>query len=580
MEAMNHPYELVATDVLVLGGGGAAMRAAIEASRQGCQVLIVSKGPLARSGTTPAACPSYQAAVAAEDPRDSPEQAFEDTRKEGRYLGDENLIWALTAEATLRAEDMAQWRLKYEMNGDRWLQVQHPGHTFARNLVIRGCGYAMASVLRMEARRSPGVSVREDVMVTDLLHGSDGSVVGALGLDLAHNRFLVFHAPAVVLATGGYCQMWGFTDTGPDVTGDGVAAAYRAGADLVDMEMSLYYPACLRWPPELEGTLVQYEGLSHSEYGGAPMLNGLRQPIIDPGLPPVRDEMLHIMVTEILEGRGTPNGGIYIDTPNSPKGPEEFMRIVRRLDALPYNQLRDLGLDVTRDPIEVAPGVHFTLGGVRIDEWTRTSLPGLFAAGEASGNVHGANRTSGNALAETQVFGRRAGEAAARRAREVARPSGLDEGEIQAGIARSLALLDRPKAEVRAHFIKKRIKQVMDTHMGWRRDEQSMRAVLAEVRRLREDEYRRVKVADRDVMSYEWQQAIEVGLMLDLAEVIAESGLARQESRGHHWRTDFPESSDEWCRHTRARRGADGQVVIDTVPVVRIDRSVLATTAD
>lgn len=577
---MNHPYELVTTDVLVLGGGGAAMRAAIEASRAGCQVAVVSKGPLARSGTTPAACPSYQAAVAAEDPRDSAEQAFEDTRKEGRFLGDENLIWAMTNEATLRAEDMGQWRLKYEMNGDKWLQVQHPGHSFARNLVIRGCGYAMASVLRLEARRSAGVSIREDVMVTDLLHGADGSIVGALGVDLAHNRFLVFHAGSVVLATGGYAQLWGFTDTGPDVTGDGVAAAFRAGANLVDMEMSLYYPACLRWPPEIEGTLVQYEGLVHTEYGDAPMLNGLGQPIIDPGLPPVRDEMLHIMVTEILEGRGTPNGGIYIDTPHSGKGPEEFMRLVKLLDALPYNQLRDLGLDVTQHPIEVAPGVHFTLGGVHIDEWGRTNLEGLFAAGEVSGNTHGANRTSGNALAETQVFGRRAGQTAARRAQDVPHPASLDEAEIQAGIARSLAVLDRPRAEVRAHFIKKDLKRVMDTHMGWRRSEESMQTALSEVRRLRQDDFSRVRVDDRDVLSYEWQQAIEVGLMLDLAEAIVLSGLARKESRGHHWRTDYPQTLDDWCRHTRVHRGPDGEVIVDTAPVVRIDRSALATSAD
>src|SRR5579875_3070848 len=189
---MSHPYELVETDVIVLGGGGAAMRAAIEAASMGCNVAIVSKGPLARSGTTPAACPSYQAAVAAEDPRDTPEQAFEDTCREGRYLGDENLIWALTQEATLRAEDMGQWRLKYELHDGKWLQVQHPGHTFARNLVIRGCGYAMAAALRVETKHHKEVTIHEDVMVTKLLHGTDGSIVGCLGLDMAKGRFLVF----------------------------------------------------------------------------------------------------------------------------------------------------------------------------------------------------------------------------------------------------------------------------------------------------------------------------------------------------------------------------------------------------
>ena len=561
-------------DVVVLGGGGAAGRAAIEARVEGASTAVVCKGMVARSGATSMACPSYQAAVAHEDHRDSYEVAFRDTREEGRRLGDENLIWALTTEASDRARDLERYGVNFETKDGRWMQVRHPGHTFARNLVIKGCGYAMARGLKREMVRL-GIPLFEDVMATDLLL-LDGRVVGVTALDLRRHQFMVFLARAVVLATGGYCQLWDFTDTSSDLTGDGVLMAWRAGAELVDMEMALYYPSCLKWPPEIRGTLVQHEGLVNPAYVGAPMLNGRGEPIIPADIPPVRDELMKIMVTEIREGRGTPNGGIYIAIPKSPKSTDEVFRLLKILDSLPYNCLRDLGVDITREYLEVAPGIHFCLGGVRINERAETTLPGLYAAGEVAGNVHGANRTSGNALAETQVFGRRAGLYAADSVQRVPMPA-LEQvaDQVEAHTQRLVRLLSQTGGTVRPVQLKKRLKRLMDTHMGYLRDEAGMKTGLQQLELLRRD-LGRLRIDQSDAYGSEWMEAIEVEGMLELAQIVLESGLYRRESRGHHWRTDYPESRDEWLCHVVARRGPDGTVQLSTAPVVRLSEPVVA----
>ncbi len=562
------PLEEYRFDVLVVGGGGAACRAAIECHAQGVRVAVICKGVVARSGATPMACPSYQAAVAHQDPRDNPEIAFRDTVEEGRHLGDENLIWALTTEATERARDLEQYGLRYQEVDGHWLQVRHPGHTFPRNLVIRGCGYAMARCLKRECKRRQ-IPLFEDVMATRLLL-HEGRVVGVVALDLRRCKPVLFLARAVILATGGYTQLWEFTDTSADLTGDGVVMAYRAGAVLVDMEMALYYPTCLTWPPEIRGTLVQHEGLVNPAYIGAPMLNGRGEPIIPADIPPVRDVLMKIMVTEILEGRGTPSGGIYIAIPKSPKSREEIFRLLKTLDSLPYKNLRDLDVDIMQQYLEVAPGIHYTLGGVRIGEQAETSLPGLYAAGEVAGNVHGANRTSGNALAETQVFGQRAGLYAAAYARtvgDVAAAAVRD--QVEEEIRRINGVIDRPGGTVRPVVLKRRLKRAMDQYMGYRRSEASMREGLAEVARIR-DELQRIRVHDASAYSYELREALELEGMVELAEVVLRCGLFRQESRGHHWRTDFPDQREEWTQHVVVRRTADGDMAIGTAPVIRL----------
>ncbi len=567
---MGYP-EIIETDIVIVGAGGAGMRAAIAASEAGARVTLLTKGQAARSGATPMACPSYQAAFAMEDDRDNPEIAFEDTCFEGRYLGDENLIYALTHEATDRAMELLNYGVKFRTreNGN-FLQVVHPGHSFERNLVIQGNGYAMASGLRRECLKHANITILEDLVATKLLRDAE-RVTGLVGLDMRQGKPFALQAKAVILATGGYAELWRWTDTEPGLTGDGVFLAYQAGADLVDLEMMLFYPTGLCFPTEVEGTLVQYEGLLTDKYCHGMMLNGNGEPFLPKtDRLPVRDVMMKLMFREIEQGRATPHGGVYIDLRKSPRSGEEIMKILHQLDSLPYNQLSDLGMDVLHEPIEVMPITHYTLGGVRINEWSETTVSGLFAAGEIEGNIHGANRTSGNALAETQVFGRRAGIRAAAYAAEAARRP-LAEAELKEESERITGFLDERQDSLRPIELKRKIKAIMHEYVHHHRDAAGLNTAINRLRELREKDAPRLQaVGSKRIYNYEWEEALEAANMINLAELVAASALARQESRGHHWRSDFPAMRREWEKHTIARR-KDGQgYLITDAPVIRL----------
>jgi fumarate reductase (CoM/CoB) subunit A len=573
-------YRTVETDVLIVGGGGAAVRAAIAADDAGARVAMLVKGQIAHSGLTSMACPSYQAAAAFEEPEDTTDIAFADVTKEGRYLGDENLIRVLVEEATERALEMERYGVKLTKNEDgRIFQVMHPGQTYARNLVIRGCGYGMMVGLRRELLRRPTIQAFEDFVATRLL--MDGArVAGAIAMNLRTAELVVFQARSVIMATGGYEEIMEFTDTEPGASGDGTALALHAGADMVDLEMMLFYPTCLVWPDEVRGTLVQYEGLLGPRYLQGKMLNGKGEEFLpDTGeryVLPVRDIMMKAMFKEIDEGRGTPHGGVYIDLRQSPRSQEEIFSLLHTLDSLPYTELRDLGVDITTEAIEVKPGTHYCLGGIRINERTESSIAGFFAAGEVSGNVHGANRTSGNALAETQVFGARAGEYAAEYALGASDPS-LDAEAIGAEVARVRGFLrERPEA-IRPVEVRKWLKRTMQQHMSHRRTEAGMSEALATIRRMRDEELPRVQAADSAPFARELQDALEISNMLDVAEAVVAAALLRTESRGHHFREDFPEPREEWLRHTIVREEAGRGLVLETAPVVRLkDRTGVA----
>jgi succinate dehydrogenase/fumarate reductase flavoprotein subunit len=551
------------------------VRAAIAAAERGVHVIVLVKGQVAHSGATPMAG-SYQASVAMGEPEDSPETAFDDTRREGRYLGDENLIKVVTDEATARALDMERYGVKLAKEDGKYVQVLHPGHSFARNLLIRGLGYGMMFGLRRELLRHPEIRTLEDVFATRLLMRG-GRVAGALVLDQRTSSVFAIRARSVVLAAGAYHALYAFNDSEPGATGDGVAMAMSVGATLVDLEMILYYPTCLTWPDEMAGTLVQYEGLLGPQALGARMLNGQGQEFLPMSQRayrlPVRDVAMRAMFQEIDEGRGTPHGGVYIDLTGVARTPEQIHALLQKEDFLPYDALRDLGIDVTRQPIEVRPGVHFCMGGVRIDERTETSVPGLYAAGEVTGNMHGANRMSGNALAETQVFGARAGEYAADYAASATHPE-LDAAAVRAEIAGMKSYLESKSDPIRPIRLKRRLQALMDREVGHRRSAEGMAAALAEVRRMRAEELPRVQAVATANYNYEWQEALELENMLDIAEAVVLSADMRKESRGHHFRTDFPEDREEWMKHTTVRRDADGKLQLGSAPVVRLRSAV------
>jgi len=559
--------EFLECDVLVVGGGGAATRAAIEADEQGVQVALISKGPIGRSGATPLAFTSYQAAFGHSDPRDNPRVYFHDTVREGRYLGDQDLIEAMVSEAVERALDLERYGVKFKKDDGQFYQALHPGETYPRNLLIEGGGYAMIAALRKELKRHRGIRLFEDHILTNLL-SVDGEVVGAVALDLRTGCCRVFRAKAVILATGGYHHLWKRNDVSSDLAGDATGLAYEVGAELIDMEMALYYPTLYFYSEYDQGLDVVYEWFLEERYLAGEIVNALGESFLPPGKLPVRDILSRLIFQEVQAGRATERGTVFMDVTRSPKSEEEKAKVFRELVGGPGKNLLNLGLDVTRDPVEVAPGVHYTLGGIRINVHGETNVPGLYAAGEAASNVHGANRVSGNALTATQVFGVRSGRAAATRAKGMAVP-GLPDEQVRGEIERVAALRQVRGTGVRPIEVKRELQRVMERYVGPSRNEEGLKAALAAIRDLQERCQAGLDVVDIPVFNNEWREALEIGPMLTLAEVVAKSALLRQESRGHHYRSDYPETAPTWCKHTLVVHRGD-EAVFSTAPVVEL----------
>ena len=415
---MNKDYEILETDVLVIGGGGAGVRAAIEADNEGASTCLISKGPIAHSGLTPLAYPSLQAPLGISDARDNNDVHYRDIIEMGRYLCDEDLARILTDEVIPRVRDLEEYGVRFKKQEDgKFLQLHHPGQSYPRNLYITGGGFGLISGLRKEIKRRSNINILEDFFVS-LLLTYQGEIVGAFGTNLQDGRFYAIKAKSTVLACGGYEELWGLTDTAPDSTGDGIFLAFQAGADIIDMEMALYYPAAFAYPESLRGVLVQYETFLARDKLDFRLVNNEGNEFLPEGPLPVRDTLMRLIFTEIEEGRGTEHNAIYIDPTLSSKSPEQIEETIDLLIKIPNQNLKRQGVDIRNDHMEIAPAIHYTLGGIHINSKTESTMPGLFAAGENASNVHGANRISGNALAETQVFGRRAGLYAAKRARK------------------------------------------------------------------------------------------------------------------------------------------------------------------
>ena len=562
----------IKTDVLIIGGGGAGLRASIAAGENGANAALVTKGLAARSGATAMAGSGFQAVLASKDNADMPETAFNDALLLGRYLGDENLVYALAHDAADRAADLQRYGVKFQSSesGRHFLQLQ-PGQSHPRNLVLMGNGYAMAMKLRREVLRQEHIQLLEDMVVTRLFKNGE-HIAGALALDMRRGELVVIHAPAVILATGGYQELWRWTDAEPGLTGDGVLLAHQSGADLVDLEMALFYPTALCYPPDAVGTTVAYESLLARKYCGGVLLNGNGEPFLEPSdIPPARDELTKLIFQEIDGGRAAPHGGVYISFDESPLPEQELWNmLVAEKDAVPYNQLRDFNIDIMTAHLEVKPFIHTTLGDVRINEWSETTVPGLFAAGEAAGGLHGANRISGNALTETQIFGERAGRRAALYSRD-AQHFAITQNEINYEIERLESFFIGRQNSLRPIDLKRKVKQIMNDNVNHRRDETGLTNAIEAFHRMQQEDVPRLQViSEPRLFNSEWQEAIEAANMTELGELVAAAALKREESRGHHWRTDFPETRPEWQRHTLLRNTGGGNYTVDDDPVLKL----------
>lgn len=546
------------TDVLVIGMGASGARAALAAAQAGSRVIVTNKGPAGRSGITLTAGGGTQAPF---HPEDSPEQYYEDTVAYGYQLADRNLAWALARDSCDRIHDMEGYGVRFRKNEDgSYLLSRFPGHTYPRNISFHGGGIGMLGPLKNSCLKHPNISMLDDFLVTGLVTGADKSVCGAVGWNLKTGELTCLQASATILATGGCQQLWAVTDCPADSTGDGLALAYRAGTRLVDMEMILFYPSVIVWPPAAKGAFVHYEFLAADRLDGD-ILDAAGRAVLPKNPIPVRDEAMRLMNRAIEEGRGGSHGGLFWYVGDSPKG-SEF--VAQQLDNQQYRYLQKQGLDPVRDKIEVAPGAHYQLGGVHIDEQCRTSVAGLFCTPEAAGNYEGANRLSGSALGGTQVFGYLAGQSAHRWAAAHAdmRP---DRASLEEEEARVLGCMTAEGAAPDMAPLKAELRRRAQDAVGVVRSEEKLTAFMAWLDGAEEE------LAALRVPGQKFHQPLmeltELKSLVETARLVAGCARIRRESRGHHYREDYPLRDDSrWLRHTCVERQG-GKAVFSTCPI-------------
>jgi fumarate reductase (CoM/CoB) subunit A len=555
------------TDVLVIGAGGAGARAAIEAATSDgtVKVHILNQGPLGRSGLTSMANGGMQWVS---HPEDSPRYLFEDIIRVGAYLNEQNLVECLTEEAPARAAELIEWGAKViTLTGTgATAEVSPSGPSFPRAYYIPGVTYMAA--LRNRLSACANATVLEDTIATKLL--TEGKrVIGATVLNIRSGECFAVSAKATVLASGGLGEIYPHSTNAPfgmhgHAAGMGYALAYHAGAELIDMEM-VQFTGNQLWPPWLLGNPMLLSAMCGGKY-----VNGLGEEFLQ--LPQPRDAIQRLAHKEIKEGRGTEHGGVYIDLTRSPLTSAEIEEQLKHSLAAGvakerWQLIKEMSAN-TPDPktwrIEFTPGgAHFFMGGVRINERCETSLEGLFAAGEVSGGVHGANRMGGCALTEIIVFGKRAGGCAAEFAKGCDRiEPGASQGEAEE--ERLSAFLEGGRLSPRS--MTEKIAALMSAHVGVARTEGGLALALSEIGRLRSGELPDLAAPKGRRFNLGWVEAVQIPYMLDVAEMIAMSARSRSESRGAHYREDYPESEGAWLTHTRVAK-KESEMTVDTVPV-------------
>ena len=526
----------IITDVLVIGGGGAGLRAALAAADNGCKVVLALKDRISRSGITPLASDGIAAPVNDDDTCDD---YYEDSYKAGLGLADRDFIAALTGDARDRIQELdAKYGLgfKKEEDGRFFHPVKNNMRRDGYSCSINGGGFMLGKALGRAAVAHPGIDVREDFFALKLIQ--DGNkVCGAIFLDKAAQKTVLVKAKAVVLATGGYEELWSYTDTSLDSTGDGLALAYDCGAKLVDLELVQFYPTVIVGPTFAHGNFVPYDIFSENLLG-AVVRNGAEEPFCE--LPCPQNEFVRKCYLEIKYGAPTAHGGYYYQA--DPKLDLEARRQAaeRRMGGR-YTHLLKMGVDLAEDRVEMAPSVHYCFGGIDIDVNCATCVPGLFAAGECSGNVHGAGRLFSNALTETQVFGFRAGQSAAK---EAARAQLADEAVYAEAWAQQQTeveqLLHKPAASTPLQ-IKQQLQDIMWCLCGPVRDGDSLAEGAKQLAELSQKAEAELGLAKDGRVLYKVTEAYEAFAMIKIARALLISAAQRQESRGVHYRSDFPE---------------------------------------
>jgi succinate dehydrogenase / fumarate reductase flavoprotein subunit len=532
-------FETHEHDVLVIGAGGAGLRAALEALAQGVSVGVVSKSLLGKAHTVMAEG-GIAAAMGNVDSADGWKPHFRDTMRGGKMLNNWRMAQLHAQEAPERVRELEQWGALFDRTADgNILQRAFGGHTYKR-LCHVGDRTGLEMIRTLQDRGvQQGFDVYMECTIVRLLTDAE-RCVGAIGYWREQGRFVVFKAKSVVMATGGIGKAWPITSNSWEYTGDGMALAYEAGAELMDLEFVQFHPTGMVWPPGVQGILVT-EAVRGE---GGILRNKLGERFMEKYDPKrmelsTRDVVARSIYTEVKEGRGTEHGGAYLDISHKPA---EYVK--KKLPSM-YHQFKELAdVDITKEPMEVGPTCHYVMGGIRVEaETAQSTLPGLFAAGEAAAGLHGANRLGGNSLSDLLVFGRRAGLAAAKHAKEAA-AANVDPAQIDAAEKYALAAFQRPKGES-PYAIHRDLQTMMQSLVGIYRTREDLQKALVELGKLSE-RWTHTSVEGSRMFNPGWHLALDLKSMLTISEAVARCALVREESRGAHSRIDFPELSAEW----------------------------------
>ncbi len=523
----------------MIGAGGAGLRAAIEALAQGVSVGVVSKSLLGKAHTVMAEG-GIAAAMANVDSADGWKPHFRDTMRGGKMLNNWRMAQLHAQEAPERVRELEHWGAIFDRTADgNILQRAFGGHTYKR-LCHVGDRTGLEMIRTLQDRGVQlGFDVYMECTIVRLLKEGN-RCVGAIGYWREQGRFVVFKAKSVVMATGGIGKAWPITSNSWEYTGDGMALAYEAGAELMDLEFVQFHPTGMVWPPGVQGILVT-EAVRGE---GGILRNSKGERFMEKYDPKrmelsTRDVVARSIYTEVKEGRGTEHGGAYLDISHKPA---EYVK--KKLPSM-YHQFKELAdVDITKGPMEVGPTCHYVMGGIRVDgDTAQTTVPGLFAAGECAAGLHGANRLGGNSLSDLLVFGRRAGLAAAKHAKEVSSPT-IDPAQVDAAEKYALEPFQRQHGES-PYAIHRDLQKTMQSLVGIFRTRTDVEQALVELGQLNE-RYKLVSVEGSRMFNPGWHLALDLHSMLKISEAVAKCALVREESRGAHSRIDFPETSAEW----------------------------------
>lgn len=540
--------EIHECDVLVVGSGGAGCRAAIEASKFNLNVTIVSKGLSFKSGCTTLAEGGYNAAFGYVDSEDSVDVHFQDTMKGGAYLNDMRLVRILVDEAQERLIELESFGAIFDRQESGKLNQRPFGGQSFRRTCFQGdrTGHEMMMALKEEVTRQK-IKTLDEVAVTSLIMDKDNDrVIGACGVSLRDTKFLVFKAKSVILASGGAGWLYPVTSNAIQKTGDGYSLAYNAGADMLDMEQVQFHPTGMLYPDSRRGVLVT-EAVRGE---GGKLFNVNMERFMknydERGELATRDVVARAIYNEIREGRGTENGGVYLDVTHLP--PED---VEEKLETM-LLQFLDVGVDIRKEAMEVAPTAHHFMGGVKISPNCETNIKNLYAAGEVTGGVHGANRLGGNALADTQVFGKRAGEAAAKNAKLYE----FEYNEAQVDMEEDRLLELFKDGTVYPHELRTELMEIMWENTAIIRNEDGLKRALNKIEELKQ-KISNMKVPSGSGYNKNLLDALEIKNMLTVASLVTQSALIRRESRGSHYREDYPETDDRWKRSIVMNKNKD-----------------------